>query len=89
MEPRSIQSFFKDAVMNVNGSGSGGGVGARITNPLRNLFAGCGPAVLGIIPYMGINFALYDYLVRKGEKTNAVDAGAAGAIAGKTFVIYV
>lgn len=89
LEPRSIQSFFKDAVMNVNGSGSGGGVGARITNPLRNLFAGCGPAVLGIIPYMGINFALYDYLVRKGEKTNAVDAGAAGAIAGGTSKLIV
>ena len=60
LEPSSIQSFFKKAASSAPNS-----------NPFRNLFAGCGPAVLGIIPYMGINFALYDYLVRKGEKTKA------------------
>ncbi len=71
LEPSSIQSFFREAAAASN------------SNPLRNLFAGCGPAVLGIIPYMGINFALYDYLVRKGEKTKVGDAGVAGAIAGE------
>ena len=57
-------------------------------NPLKNLFAGCGPAVLGIIPYMGINFALYDYLVRRNERTKVGDAGAAGAIAGKMLLKF-
>lgn len=74
LEPTSIQTFFKEATRNsVN------------KNPLRNLFAGCGPAVLGIIPYMGINFALYDYLIRTSEKTKVGDAGMAGAIAGKSY----
>ncbi len=72
LKPTSIQSFFRDATKN-----------SMNQNVFKNLFAGCGPAILGIIPYMGINFALYDYLVRKGEKTKAMDAGAAGAIAGK------
>jgi len=74
LEPTSIQSFFKEATSALSNNS---------VNPLRNLFAGCGPAVLGIIPYMGINFALYDYLVRTSEKTKVGDAGVAGAIAGK------
>ena len=76
--PGSIQSFFKEATKS--------GVN---TTPLKNLFAGCRPAVLGIIPYMGINFALYDYLVRTREKTKVGDAGVAGAIAGGTSKIIV
>lgn len=58
--------------------------------PLRTLFAGSGPAVLGIVPYMGLNFALYDYLVRKGDRVNIRDAGAAGAISGgvSKLVVY-
>jgi Mitochondrial carrier protein. len=58
--------------------------------PLRTLFAGSGPAVLGIVPYMGLNFALYDYLVRKGDRVNVRDAGAAGAISGgvSKLVVY-
>mmetsp|Transcript_6548 Transcript_6548/g.12316 ORF Transcript_6548/g.12316 Transcript_6548/m.12316 type:complete len:153 (+) Transcript_6548:220-678(+) len=58
--------------------------------PLKTLFAGSGPAVLGIVPYMGLNFALYDYLVRKGDRVNVRDAGAAGAISGgvSKFVVY-
>ena len=76
LKPTSIQAFFQDATKkSIN------------QNPLKNLFAGCGPAVLGIIPYMGINFAMYDYLVRRNEKTKVGDAGAAGAIAGKRLLI--
>jgi solute carrier family 25 thiamine pyrophosphate transporter 19 len=54
------------------------------------LFAGSGPAVLGIVPYMGLNFALYDYLVRKGDRVNVRDAGTAGAISGgvSKLVVY-
>ena len=79
IEPGTIQSFFKEATMK-NGMVN--------KNPLRNLFAGFGPAVLGIIPYMGINFAIYDYLVRTGKKTRVGDAGVAGAIAGKEKGLY-
>ena len=42
-------------------------------------FAGVVPALFGIVPYMGVNFLLYETLV--GEKT-AVNAGMAGAISG-------
>jgi solute carrier family 25 (mitochondrial thiamine pyrophosphate transporter), member 19 len=42
-------------------------------------FAGVVPALYGIVPYMGVNFLLYETLV--GEKT-AVNAGMAGAISG-------
>lgn len=58
--------------------------------PLRTLFAGSGPAILGIVPYMGLNFALYDYLVRKGDRVKVSDAGTAGAISGgvSKFVVY-
>lgn len=78
LEPSSIQSFFREATIN-----------SANKNPLRNLFAGSGPAVLGIIPYMGINFALYDYLVHSGKRTKVGDAGAAGAIAGKVVICSV
>ena len=59
-------------------------------HPLRTIFAGSGPAVLGIVPYMGLNFALYDYLVRRGDKVKVSDAGTAGAISGgvSKFVVY-
>lgn len=79
LEPSSIQTFFKLATASNSVN----------KNPLRNLFAGCGPAVLGIIPYMGLNFALYDYLVRTGEKTKVGDAGIAGAIAGGSSKLIV
>lgn len=75
---KSISAFFQQAIMKDN------------SMPLRTLFAGSGPAVLGIVPYMGLNFALYDYLVRKGDRVNVRDAGAAGAISGgvSKFVVY-
>jgi len=67
-------------------------------NGLRGFFIGSVPAVIQIIPYMGINFALYDYLMRVANerakriqyeeggtatgKVNASGAGIAGFIAG-------
>lgn len=69
----SIQSFFSLAT----------------SKGIHNLFAGSGPAVLGIIPYMGLNFALYDYLIRNGKKKGVGEAGMAGAIAGGTSKIIV
>lgn len=58
--------------------------------PLRTVFAGSGPAILGIVPYMGLNFALYDYLVRQSDRVKVSDAGTAGAISGgvSKFVVY-
>lgn len=38
---------------------------------------------------MRINFALYDYLVRKRERTKAGDAGMAGANAGEVIDSYI
>ena len=74
---QSISSFFQLAMKDN-------------PHPLRTVFAGSGPAVLGIIPYMGLNFALYDYLVRNGDRVKVSDAGAAGAISGgvSKFVVY-
>ena len=56
---------------------------------LPGFFAGIGPAVVQIIPYMGINFALYDYIVRMTERHNVGGAGAAGAVAGGTSKLLV
>ena len=60
------------------------------TKGFPGFFAGVGPAVVQIIPYMGINFALYDYLVRMSQHHNVGGAGAAGAVAGGTskFLVY-
>jgi len=58
--------------------------------PIRTIFAGSGPAVLGIVPYMGLNFALYDYLIRRGDRVKVSDAGSAGAISGgvSKLIVY-
>lgn len=53
---------------------------------LRGLFAGIGPGLYGIVPYMGFNFLIYETLV--GEKT-PINAGMAGAIAGATSKVLV
>lgn len=74
---KSIGAFFSLAMRNNQ-------------RPIRTLFAGCGPAVLGIIPYMGLNFAIYDHLVKKGERIKVIDAGIAGLISGgaSKFLVY-
>jgi len=72
--PRSIVGFF----LGSGGAGSSFG--------LKRLYSGCVPAVLGIIPYMGLNFALYDRLTRStaegGTGIGAMGAGTAGIISG-------
>jgi solute carrier family 25 thiamine pyrophosphate transporter 19 len=73
---KSITTFFQLAMKNN-------------PHPIRTIFAGSGPAVLGIIPYMGLNFALYDYLIRKGDRVKVTDAGSAGAISGGVSKIIV
>mmetsp|Transcript_15125 Transcript_15125/g.17613 ORF Transcript_15125/g.17613 Transcript_15125/m.17613 type:complete len:443 (+) Transcript_15125:182-1510(+) len=94
----NMKSFFKLATQSAREAAkSSAAAGSKSNlvsllgsqNPLRYLFAGCGPAVIGIIPYMGLNFALYDFLVRKGGKTKVGDAGVAGAIAGGTSKLIV
>ena len=52
------------------------------SQPIRTIFAGSGPAVLGIVPYMGLNFALYDYLIRRGDRVKVSGAGSVGVIPG-------
>lgn len=66
---------------------------------IRGFYAGSGPALVQIIPYMGINFALFDYFTRvlatsttsaKSKQLKRVgDAGLAGVIAGGTSKLLV
>jgi solute carrier family 25 (mitochondrial thiamine pyrophosphate transporter), member 19 len=50
---------------------------------LGGFFAGSRPAIFGIIPYMGLNFALYDILIKQRTPDNPVFySGFAGAISG-------
>ena len=57
---------------------------------IRGFYAGAGPAAIQIIPYMGINFALYDYFTRTFDSKSVGGAGLAGTIAGGTskFLVY-
>jgi len=73
--PRSIVGFFL------------GSSGAGSSFALKRLYSGCVPAVMGIIPYMGLNFALYDHLTRSTAEggtggIGAMGAGTAGMISG-------
>ena len=54
---------------------------------VRAFYAGCGPAVIQIIPYMGLNFALYDTMTR-GDKSSFTSS-IAGMISGATSKIIV
>lgn len=51
---------------------------------LQGFFMGIGPAVVQIIPYMGLNFMLYESLLmsRHEESTTVGHAGMAGALSG-------
>lgn len=55
---------------------------------LSGFYAGCGPAAIQIIPYMGLNFMIYDFLTR-GDRRVALSAYA-GSISGAVskIVIY-
>ncbi len=55
----------------------------------RGFFAGVCPALIQIIPYMGINFALYDTFTRLSNSHNVLNAGAAGTISGGLSKIIV
>lgn len=54
----------------------------------KGFFAGCGPAVVQIIPYMGLNFSLYELIVNSEIATVGV-SGMAGAVAGGVSKICV
>lgn len=55
----------------------------------RGFFAGSGPAVVQIIPYMGLNFSLYEVLVNS-EYASVSLSGMAGAVSGfvSKLVVY-
>lgn len=55
----------------------------------RGFFAGVCPALIQIIPYMGINFALYDTFTRISNSHSVLNAGAAGTISGGLSKIIV
>eukprot|EP00957_Ditylum_brightwellii_P089900 6846639-Ditylum_brightwellii.AAC.1 len=59
------------------------------TQGVRGFFTGCTPAIVQVIPYMGMSFAMYDYLIRFSERTSVGNAGIAGSIAGATSKIIV
>ena len=54
---------------------------------IRGFYYGSNPAVLQIIPYMGLNFMIYDTLVA-GDK-GVQNSGSAGALSGATSKILV
>ncbi len=64
-----------------------------IQKGVRGFFAGSAPALLQIVPYMGLNFALHDLFVRWGESNvsgNAIISGIGGMGAGviSKFLVY-
>ncbi|KAL7566927.1 hypothetical protein ACA910_008650 [Epithemia clementina (nom. ined.)] len=54
---------------------------------IRGFYYGAGPAVLQIIPYMGLNFMIYDALVAGDKRVQ--NSGYAGALSGATSKILV
>jgi solute carrier family 25 thiamine pyrophosphate transporter 19 len=54
---------------------------------LSAFYAGCGPAIIQIIPYMGLNFAIYDRLTQGDRRVG--QSGFAGSIAGSVSKIIV
>mmetsp|Transcript_20650 Transcript_20650/g.25356 ORF Transcript_20650/g.25356 Transcript_20650/m.25356 type:complete len:381 (+) Transcript_20650:47-1189(+) len=73
--PKSIASFYRSMVHR---------------HGIRGMFSGISPAVAQIVPYMGINFALYDLYLRYDDKLNVGSSGIAGALAGgvSKFIVY-
>lgn len=55
---------------------------------LKGFFAGSGAAVVQIIPYMGLNFSLYEFMVNQ-DITTVSTSGLAGAVAGGVSKIVV
>jgi len=59
---------------------------------IRGFYAGAAPAVVQTIPYMGLNFAIYDFLITQGENDRSKSiglSGYAGSISGATSKIIV
>mmetsp|Transcript_6058 Transcript_6058/g.14677 ORF Transcript_6058/g.14677 Transcript_6058/m.14677 type:complete len:384 (-) Transcript_6058:430-1581(-) len=60
---------------------------------LRGFYAGCAPAVVQIVPYMGLNFAIYDFLITQGDDYRSSKSvglsGYAGSISGAVSKIIV
>jgi solute carrier family 25 thiamine pyrophosphate transporter 19 len=62
---------------------------------IKGFYAGAIPALISIVPYMGLNFAIYDFLITKGEENNNSKSksiglsGYAGSISGAVSKIIV
>jgi len=60
---------------------------------IRGFYAGSTPAVVQIVPYMGMNFAIYDFMITQGEDSRSSKSvglsGYAGSIGGAVSKIIV
>ena len=67
---------------------------------IRGFYAGSAPAVVQIVPYMGLNFAIYDFLITQGDNDDDSNStiinsksvglsGYAGSISGAVSKIIV
>ncbi|OEU10708.1 mitochondrial carrier [Fragilariopsis cylindrus CCMP1102] len=61
---------------------------------IQGFYAGATPALISIVPYMGLNFAIYDFLITQGEdnttsKKSIGLSGYAGSISGAVSKIIV
>ena len=60
---------------------------------IRGFYAGSAPAVVQIVPYMGLNFAIYDFLITQGEDNQSSKSvglsGYAGSISGAMSKVLV
>jgi len=60
---------------------------------LPGFYAGSAPAVVQIVPYMGLNFAIYDFLITQGDDQRSSKSvglsGYAGSISGAVSKIIV
>lgn len=54
----------------------------------KGFYAGAGPAVVQIVPYMGLNFAIYDAITTEAPRSVALSASA-GSISGATSKLLV
>lgn len=60
---------------------------------VKGLYAGISPALIGIFPYMGLNFAIYEkmkYVMSNSDNHNFIKNGISGAISGglSKFIVY-
>ena len=62
---------------------------------IQGFYAGATPALISIVPYMGLNFAIYDFLITQGAEDNTTSkksiglSGYAGSISGAVSKIIV